>query len=52
MAEWLMGHDLIDFVGTDLHGLRHAESIEAYLGSREYRNDRKMLEGKIKNDRI
>lgn len=52
MAEWLMGHDLIDFVGTDLHGLRHVESIEAYLGSREYRNDRKMLESKIKNDRI
>lgn len=52
MAEWLMQQGLVDYVGTDLHGLRHADSIDAYLAGRDYGRDRKALEGKIKNDRI
>lgn len=52
MAEWLVEQGLVDYVGTDLHGLRHADSIDAYLGSREYRRDRQALEGKIRNDRL
>lgn len=36
-AEWLINEGLVDFIGTDLHHHRHADSIEAYLSSRDYR---------------
>lgn len=36
-AEWLIEKGYADFVGTDLHHHRHADSIEAYLASRDYR---------------
>lgn len=52
MAEWLMNNDLVDYVGTDLHSLRHADSIDEYLRSRTARQDRKILGDKIKNDAI
>lgn len=48
-AEWLLEHDLIDFIGSDLHRRKHIESIRKYLASRDYR----WLESKshlIKND--
>lgn len=31
IAEWLIDNDLVDFNGTDLHNFRHADSIDAYL---------------------
>lgn len=52
MALWLMEHDMIDFLGSDLHNLHHAASIERYLASRDYRNDRKRLDGRILNDTL
>lgn len=49
VAEWLLDHNLVDFIGSDLHRLRHLDSIRNYLCSRDYRK----LESKadlIKND--
>lgn len=37
MAEWLVNEGFVDFIGTDLHKHSHADSIEAYLSSRDYR---------------
>lgn len=34
-AEWLIKENMVDFLGTDLHHHRHADSIEAYLTSRD-----------------
>lgn len=36
-AQWLIKNGMADFIGTDLHHHRHADSIEAYLSSRDYR---------------
>lgn len=49
IGEWLLDHDYIDFIGSDLHRLRHIESLRSYFCSRDYRK----LEAKahlIKND--
>lgn len=52
IAEWLIEQGYVDYLGTDLHRAGHAESIENYLSSRDYRKHRQALEGKILNDRI
>jgi tyrosine-protein phosphatase YwqE len=33
----LIEKGLVDFIGTDLHNHRHADAIESYLASKEYR---------------
>lgn len=35
-AEWLLEKGLVDFIGTDLHRYGHADSIDAYLRSRDF----------------
>ena len=48
-AEWLLEQGYVDFIGSDIHRMRHLESIRNYLCSRDYRK----LEAKaslIKND--
>ena len=52
IAEKLIDMGLVDYVGTDLHGRRHVDSINAYLGSRYFRRHRTALENVIKNDTI
>lgn len=50
-AEWLLAHDMVDFVGSDLHRMSHLESLRNYFLSRDY----KKMEAKqdlILNDRI
>ena len=37
MAMELIEKGLVDFIGTDLHNHRHADAIESYLASKEYR---------------
>ncbi|MEG1765120.1 MAG: CpsB/CapC family capsule biosynthesis tyrosine phosphatase [Muribaculaceae bacterium] len=37
MAEWLLENKMIDFIGTDLHNIKHVESITHYLTTKEYR---------------
>ncbi|MDE6161252.1 MAG: hypothetical protein K2F77_06310 [Muribaculaceae bacterium] len=52
MAEKLTDMGLVDYIGSDLHGLRHADCIDAYLKSRDCIRHRKALENIIENDRI
>lgn len=52
VAEKLIEAGLVDYIGTDLHGQRHADSIDAYIGSRDFRRHRAALEGIVKNDSI
>lgn len=49
-AEDLIEQGMVDFIGTDMHNHRHAEAIDAYIGSRDFRRHAKALEGKILND--
>lgn len=49
-AEMLIEKGMADFLGTDLHNHRHADSIEAYLRSRAARNHAVALDGKLGND--
>lgn len=37
MAEWLVEKGYVDFLGTDLHNHDHADAIEEYLASKDYR---------------
>ncbi len=37
VAEWLLDHDLVEFVGSDLHRRSHIESLRRYFTSRDYR---------------
>lgn len=37
IAMELIEKGLVDFIGTDLHNHRHADAIEAFLSSKEYR---------------
>lgn len=50
MAEYLIEHDMVDFLGTDMHNPRHADAIEAYLGTKDYRRHMQKLQGRILND--
>lgn len=52
VAEKLIDMGLVDYIGTDLHGRRHADSIEAYMGSRDFRRHREALDNVVKNDLI
>lgn len=52
MAEKLIEMGLVDYIGSDLHGRRHADCIDAYLESRDCKRHRAALEGIIKNDSI
>lgn len=50
IAEWLMANDLVDFVGTDIHKMRHVEEIEKYLCTKEAHRDMEALSGRLLND--
>ena len=52
MGEYLMEKGLVDFLGTDMHNLRHVEIIDAYLASRAAASHRRALEGRLMNDKI
>ncbi len=51
-AEHLIEKGMVDYVGTDLHRSAHADSIDAYLGSRDFRRHAAALQNTIKNDAI
>ncbi len=48
IAEYLVEKGYADFIGTDLHNHRHADSIDRYLATKEYRRLSQNLE--VKND--
>lgn len=51
-AEMLVDMDFVDFLGTDLHRRTHADVLDKYLASKDYRRHREKLEGRIKNDEL
>jgi len=52
MAEYLVEQGLVDYIGTDLHGFSHADTIDKYLSSKDYERHRAALQGRIHNDEI
>lgn len=52
VAEYLIENDMVDFLGTDLHNHRHADVLDSYLTSKDYRRHRKALEGRLLNDKV
>lgn len=52
IAEMLIEKDYVDFLGTDLHRRAHAEVIDKYICSKDYRRHREKLEGRIMNDEL
>ena len=51
-AEWLIDNDFCDFLGSDMHGERHAVVIEDYITTKEWRKIAKKLDGRLLNDKI
>lgn len=51
-GEYLIDKSLVDFLGTDMHNMRHVEIIDRYLRSRAAASHRRSLEGRLLNDRI
>jgi hypothetical protein len=43
---------MVDFLGTDLHNHRHADAIEAYLASKDYRRNLEAITSYVQNDRL
>lgn len=52
VAEWLLEHDFIDLLGSDMHHLRHADAIREYLASSASRRHFNHLEGRLLNDSL
>lgn len=50
IAEYLIEKGYVDFIGTDLHRHAHADAIDAYLASKDYRKIAPKLH--ILNDKI
>lgn len=51
VAEKLIAQGYVDFLGTDLHRIHHADAIDAYLLSSDARKHFAALEGRIHNDK-
>lgn len=51
MADKMVDAGLVDYLGTDFHGVRHTDCVNAYLATRDARRHRDALSGKIRNDR-
>ena len=49
-AEMLVEKNMVNFLGTDLHNHRHADAIEGYLASKDYRRHSLALQSRICND--
>ncbi|MDD6868283.1 MAG: hypothetical protein PUE25_04705, partial [bacterium] len=51
-AFWLLNHDLVDFLGSDIHHHKHVKIIKDYLAGKEWRKIAQKLHGRILNDQI
>ena len=51
-AFWLLNHDLVDFLGSDIHHHKHAKIIKDYLAGKEWRKIAQKLQGRILNDEV
>jgi len=52
VAMWLAKKEMIDYLGSDMHNVKHAHIIQDYLNSKEWRKLAPMLEPHIRNDQI
>ncbi len=50
-AEWLLEQGMVDFIGTDLHRMGHADCIDTYLNSKDYKKHSKHF-GSLLNDTL
>lgn len=51
-AQWMVDENLIDFLGTDLHAMRHVDAIEDYLKTSHCRRVCDTLAPRLLNDKI
>lgn len=51
-AKWLLEHDLIDLLGSDIHNMQHVEIIQKFITTKEYSKLAKTLDGRLLNDSI
>lgn len=49
-AEWLIEKNMVDYLGTDCHGMRHIECYREYLSGKSALKHRDALSGIIRND--
>lgn len=52
MAEALIDNNMVDFVGTDTHGMRHIDSFREYLATPAARHHRDALADRIHNSEL
>ncbi len=52
VAEWLIDNYLVDFIGSDIHGMRHIDAIDAYLRTKNSGKHFEKLQGRLLNDTI
>lgn len=52
LAEHLIKEGFVDFIGTDLHNSRHADTIDAYLLTSEARAHMADLSHTVRNDKV
>lgn len=52
MAEKLVEQDLVDFLGTDIHGMRHVQCIEEYMKTLHFAKIADRLKDRLYNDKI
>ena len=50
VAEWMVKNGMVDFLGSDIHHMRHVNAINKYLKSSDYRKLRPLMEKTVKND--
>lgn len=49
-AHWMLEHDYIDYLGSDMHYEEHADIIAQYLGTKDYRKVAERLKDRLRND--
>lgn len=52
LADWIIDNDLCDFLGSDMHHTEHADVIEEYLRSKDWKKVSGKLEGRLLNDEL
>jgi len=49
---WLIKNQMVDFLGSDMHSVEHAEIISDYLRSKDWRKQSALLQEHILNDKV
>ena len=51
-AEWLLEHNFIDMLGSDIHHREHARTLQEYMQTKDFKKIMERLEGRLINDSI